>query len=244
MTEVSAIRISVIIPCLNERRNISRLLRELRSQARCSDVIVVDGGSSDGTAAAARAAGARVLTHPPGRGGQIAAGAALSRGEVLLFLHADCRFPAGGLAAIEAFLEDRPDCPGGNFRLLFDGDSGFSRWLTGFYAWLRTHGLYYGDSGIFVRRQVYRSLGGIRPIALMEDYDFSRRLERAGPTCCIAEPPLTTSSRRFQKRWPLAIFLGWLVIHLLYHLGLPPDQLARLYRSRRHAPGAGSQRRS
>ena len=230
----------MIIPCLNERHNISRLLGELRSQTRSSEVIVVDGGSSDGTAAAARAAGAKVLTHPPGRGGQIAAGATRSRGEVLLFLHADCHFPAGGLAAIEAVLEDRPGCPGGNFRLLFDGDSGFSRWLTGFYARLRAQGLYYGDSGIFVRRHVYRSLGGIRPIALMEDYDFSRRLERTGPTCCIEQPPLTTSSRRFQKRWPLTIFLGWLAIHLLYHLGFPPDRLARLYRSRNHAPGVGS----
>lgn len=102
----------------------------------------------------------------------------------------------------------------------------------------RAHGLYYGDSGIFVRRRVYRALGGMRPIALMEDYDFSRRLERAGPTCCIAEPPLTTSSRRFQRRRPLAIFFGWLAIHLLYHLGFPPERLARLYRSRRHAPNA------
>ena len=240
MTGASEASISVIVPCLNERHNISRLLGELRSQAVPSEVIVVDGGSSDGTAAAAQAAGARVLTHPPGRGGQIAAGAALSRGKFILFLHADCHFPAGGLAAIVAALEDRPDCPGGNFRLQFDGDSGFSRWLTGFYARLRARGLYYGDSGIFVRRRVYRALGGIRPIALMEDYDFSRRLERAGSTCCIEEPALTTSSRRFQQRRPLAIFFGWLVIHLFYHLGFPPDRLARLYRSRDHAPGVGS----
>lgn len=240
MTEAAEPGISVIVPCLNERRNISRLLDELRSEAPCCEVIVVDGGSRDGRAATARAAGARVLVSPAGRGRQIAAGAILARGETLLFLHADCHLPAGGLAAVEASLSARPDCPGGNFRLLFDGDSRFSCWLTGFYAWFRARGLYYGDSGIFVRRKVYWALGGIRPIALMEDYDFSRRLERAGPTCCIAEPPLVTSSRRFQNRHPLAIFLGWLLIHLLYHLGVSPDRLARLYRSRRHVPGFGA----
>lgn len=124
---------------------------------------------------------------------------------------------------------------GGNFRLLFDGDSGFSRWLTGFYAWIRARGLYYGDSAIFVRRRVYQDLGGLRPLALMEDYDFTRRLERRGKTRCIDDPPLVTSSRRFEGRRPTSIVLGWLKIHALYHLGISPDRLARLYDSERRA---------
>ncbi len=98
-------------------------------------------------------------------------------------------------------------------------------------------GLYYGDSGIFVRARIYRALGGIRPLAVMEDYDFSRRLERAGPTCCIAEPPLVTSSRRFHGRRPAAIVWGWLKIHALYHLGVAPARLARLYDSERRGLG-------
>ncbi|MCH7710682.1 MAG: hypothetical protein IH903_03510, partial [Proteobacteria bacterium] len=139
---------------------------------------------------------------------------------------------AGGLAAIEEALSD-PRIVGGNFRLHFDGPSGFARWLTGFYAFIRRLGLYYGDSGVFVRRRVYDALGGVRPIALMEDFDFNRRLERAGPTRCIASPPLMTSSRRFEGRHPLAIIWGWLRIHALFTLKASPTRLARLYDSER-----------
>ncbi len=121
---------------------------------------------------------------------------------------------------------------------MFDGDTGFSRWLTGFYAWFRRHGLYYGDSGVFVRRDVYRALGGIGPIALMEDFEFTRRLERIGPTCCLEDPPLVTSSRRFEGRHPLAIVWGWSVIHALYYLKVSPVRLAQLYDRRGAARSA------
>lgn len=80
-----------------------------------------------------------------------------------------------------------------------------------------------------MRRSVYESLGGIRPVSLMEDYDFARRLERAGPTVCIHDPALITSARRFHGRHPAVIFAGWLWIHLLYHLGILPERLARRY---------------
>ncbi len=85
---------------------------------------------------------------------------------------------------------------------------------------------------MFVRRDVYRALGGIRQIALMEDFDFTRRLERIGPTCCLEDPPLVTSSRRFEGRHPLAIVWGWLVIHALYYLKVSPDRLAQFYERR------------
>lgn len=232
--------ISVIIPTRNEDANLRRLLTQIAVEPDTHEVLVVDCGSADGTVAAARSAGARLVSAAEGRGIQLAAGAAAARGDVLLFLHADSRFPAGGLAAIRKTLDDRPGLVGGNFRLNFDGGDRFSRGLTLFYRWMRRRGRYYGDSGIFVRRGVYDRLGGIRPIALMEDYDFSRRLERAGPTCCIDEPPLTTSSRRFAGRRPVAIVAGWLVIHALYHLGVSPGRLARLYdRWRRSAPTRG-----
>jgi hypothetical protein len=97
-------------------------------------------------------------------------------------------------------LSGDPRLVGGNFRLVFDGASRFSKWLTCFYAQIRWLGFYYGDSGIFVRRRVYDNVGGFRPIALMEDWDFVRRLERSGKTCCIADPALITSSRRFAGR--------------------------------------------
>lgn len=225
--------ISIVIPTLNEAARLPGLLGRLADEAVRHEVIVVDSGSSDATALVAQAAGARVLPAALGRGQQLAAGAAAAMGETLLFLHADSRFPAGGLAQIERVLARDPDCLGGNFRLLFDGDTSFSRWLTGFYAWIRARGLYYGDSGVFVRRKVYDALGGIRPIEVMEDYDFNRRLERLGRTCCIADPPLVTSSRRFEGRRPVAIVLGWLEIHALFHLGVPARLLARRYEAQR-----------
>jgi len=168
-----------------------------------------------------------------GRGQQLVAGAALARGDVLLFLHADSRLPRHGLSRIADALAGRPEAKGGNFRLCFDGHDGFSHWLNGFYAWIRTRGFYYGDSGIFVRRSTYDALGGYRPSALSEDYDFVRRLERAGPTRCIESPPLVTSSRRFHGRHPIAIVWAWLMIHALFHSGLPARRLAAIYRSER-----------
>ena len=175
--------ISVIIPTLNEARNLERLLAGLTAQDVAAEIVVVDGGSQDGTQAVANMFGVTLLSAQRGRGQQLLAGAEAASGDVLLFLHADSRFPAGGLEAIETALRESPALVGGNFRVVFDGNSDFSRWLTGFYAWFRGHGLYYGDSAVFARRDVYREIGGIRRMALMEDYDFTRRLERAGPTC-------------------------------------------------------------
>lgn len=226
--------ISVVIPTLDEAARVPALLRALRTEPVALETVVVDGGSADGTAETARKAGATlVLSAPRGRGQQMAAGAAAARGEVLLFLHADTLFPAGGLVALDRLLRERPEIVGGNFPLLFDGDDAFSRWLTVFYAGIRRLGFYYGDSGIFVRRDVFERIGGVRPIALMEDYDLVRRLRCAGPTVCLTGPPLATCSRRFEGRRPAAIVFGWVRIHLLYWLGADPERLAALYDSER-----------
>ena len=230
--------ISVIIPTLNEAEHLPRLISGLHRQTPGCEIIVADGGSRDGTVNAARALGATVVRSAPGRGQQLARGAERRAGDVLLLLHADSVYPAGGLARIEERLAAGPHLVGGNFRLVFDGHDTFSRRLTRFYAWMRRRGLYYGDSAVFVRRRVYQALGGMRPVALMEDYDFTRRLEKTGPTCCIEDPPLVTSSRRFAGRQPLAIIWGWLKIHALYHLGVSPDRLARLYDSERRRAAA------
>ena len=153
----------------------------------------------------------------------------MARGEVLLFLHADSVFPEGGLRAIVDALSRDARIVGGNFRLIFDGGSRFALGLTRFYALIRWVKLYYGDSGIFVRRAVYERIGGIKPMPLMEDYEFVRRMERAGRTCRIQEPALITSSRKFAQRRATAIVTGWVVIHVLYWLGISPTRLARLY---------------
>ncbi len=221
--------ISVVIPTLDEADNLGRLLRVLDNEEGVAEIVVADGGSSDRTVAVARARGAKVVHAAPGRGQQLCAGARAAAGDVLLFLHADSRFPAGGLRRIRDVLAASPNAVGGNFRVVWDGDSSFSRRLSRFYNRLRRWGLYYGDSGIFVRRSAYDAIGGFRPIAVMEDYDFVRRLERYGETVRIDDPPLVTSSRKFAGRPSAAIVWGWLKIHALYHLGVSPERLARMY---------------
>lgn len=226
--------ITVIVPTYQEAASLPHLLADLAAQeiaidGRRAQIIVVDGGSHDLTSAIAEKAGAECLTATRNRGAQIAAGAAIAKGDVLFFLHADCRLGPRSLAAIDSALAQEPAAPGGNFRLLFNGDDSFSLWLNGFYAFIRRRGFYYGDSGVFVRRQIYDSLGGVRPLAVMEDHDFNRRLERAGRTLMIADPPLRTSSRKFTGRRPVAIVTGWLVLHALFYLRVPNHYLARLY---------------
>jgi rSAM/selenodomain-associated transferase 2 len=239
--------ISVVVPTLDEAAALPALLRALAAQGEAHEIIVADGGSADATVALARAAGARVVTASRGRGAQLAAGAAAGRGEVLWFVHADTMVPYAAMRAMLRAL-DPPGVVGGNFRLLFDGGTRFDRVLALFYALIRRLGLFYGDSGIFVRCAAYDAIGGVRPLALMEDYDFVRRMRRAGRTACIRFPPLTTSSRRFAGRHPVSIVAGWLAIHALFKLGAPPRLLARLYRSTVQAPGrrrsAPSHRRS
>lgn len=222
-------RVSVVMPTLDEAERIGALVASLNGESELAEVIVADGGSSDGTAALAAAKGARVITGACGRGAQLRAGAAAAHGEILLFLHADSVFPPGGIAAITAALDRAPEAPGGNFRVIFDGDRRFHHWLTRTYAWVRRFALYYGDSGIFVRRSVYDAIGGMKPMALMEDWDFVRRLERAGPTLFIDDPPLVTSSRKFAGQRPAAVIWGLTMMHFLYWFGVPPERLAQIY---------------
>ena len=158
--------ISIIIPTLDEERWLPPLLDAIHQQSAAHEVVVVDGGSQDRTLEVARDRGVRTLVSHPGRGAGISIGAEASRGEVLFFLHADSTLPPGALDRINEVLSTDANIIGGNFRLVFDGDTDFSRWLTGFCAWIRLLGLYYGDSGIFVRRSVYEALGGFRPIQL------------------------------------------------------------------------------
>ncbi len=223
--------ISIIIPVVNEEAALAPLLQQLEREPTPHEVIVVDGGSTDRSVELARSSGAIVILSACGRGNQLCRGVGHASGEVLFFLHADSVFPTGGLQRIREILVEYPKAVGGNFRLIFDGDTGFSRWLTGFYAFVRLFGLYYGDSGIFVRRSVYDAIGGMRPIPVMEDLEFVRRLERSGKTCRIMDKPLVTSSRRFDGRWPPEIVYGWLKLHALFWLGVSPETLARIYRT-------------
>ena len=182
-------------------------------------IVLANGGSTHGTVSIARGHDAQVVSSPPGRGHQIAAGAADATSDILWFVHTDSKIAPGSLAEIQRTIREGGKT-GGNFRVVFDETDGFADWLTGFYAWFRRRGLYYDDSGVFIRRDVYDAIGGMQPMALMEDYDFTRRMERFGGTCCINAPPIVTSSRKFHGRKPIGIVLGWTKIHALCSLGV------------------------
>jgi rSAM/selenodomain-associated transferase 2 len=223
--------ISIITPTLNEETTLPARAGELSEQDKPWEWIVADGGSSDATVTVAEESGATVVAAPRGRGPQQNAGAALAGGDVLLFLHADTRLPPGALTAIRSALTD-PTLIGGNFRLRFEGDDLTSRFFTGFYRlqrrWLRA---YYGDSAIWLRRELFEQLGGFPDYPIMEDFELVRRLEQAGKTTCLS-PIVETSARRYRGR-VVSSLARWAAIYGLYRMGVSAHTLARLYPSRR-----------
>lgn len=227
-------KLSIIIPALDEARVIGETLDAAARVKGAVELIVVDGGSADGTVEVARARGARVVTSARGRGAQMHAGARAARGEVLWFLHADTLAPADAAECIERALRD-PRAVGGNFRIRFDGGGAAAGFLTWLYPRLRLLGLAYGDSGIFVRRAAYERAGGFKPFPLFEDLDLLRALWRQG-RFVQAEACVVTSSRRFQGRSFALTFARWSLLQGLYWLGVSPHTLARLYA---HVRGVG-----
>lgn len=219
-------KISVVIPAWLEAAGISDSVRAAASIG--DEVIVADARSPDGTAELAARVGARVIQAERGRGAQLHAGATAASGDVLLFLHADARLGAGAREALVAALRD-PRVVGGNFRVVFVPARGAARLFTTLYGLRRRlTGIYYGDSAIFVRRDAYRQLGGFPPIPLMEDYEFVRRMRRAGRIAYLHGVTVEASARRFAAA-PLRTFLLWGAIHVLYNLGVSPARLARFY---------------
>lgn len=219
--------VSIVVPALNEETAIGPLLARLRRLSGEFEVIVVDGGSTDGTAEAVQRSGCTLLACERGRGRQQAAGARHARGEAFWFLHADSVPPADAVERIVEALRD-PAVAGGNFRLCFDGELRSARQLTAIYPWLRMLGLCYGDSGIFVRRSVYEAAGGFQPFALFEDVDLVRRIRRHGRFRTL-EAQLKTSSRRFENRNFALMFAHWTLLQTLYWAGVHPNRLARWY---------------
>jgi rSAM/selenodomain-associated transferase 2 len=220
--------ISIIIPTLNEKTTICAAALSLAGLSGEFEVIVVDGGSDDGTAEIAAACGLAVIEAPRGRGLQMNAGAVQAKAGVLLFLHADTRLPDNALAMIQTSLADERVC-GGNFRLAFDGGTFSAQLLTILYPLLRLGGMCYGDSGFFVRRKIFEELGGFRDYPIFEDCDLYRRLKKKGKFKRL--PAIaTTSSRRFEGRF-LRTFSLWSVLQLLYWLGVDPRRLGRLYKT-------------
>lgn len=220
--------LSIVIPCLDESAVIVDALDTLRPLREAGhEVIVVDAGD-DGTGARAAALADRVIRSPRGRAVQMNRGAAVARGEVLLFLHADTRLPAGAAELVSEGMR-RTGLRWGRFDVRLSGRHSLLRVVErAMNLRSRLTGIATGDQAIFVDRSLFERVGGYPEIALMEDIALSKRLKREGHPLCLSARVLT-SSRRWEREGVLrtVVLMWWL--RLRYYLGADPVDLARLY---------------
>ncbi|OGS98550.1 MAG: glycosyl transferase [Gallionellales bacterium RIFCSPLOWO2_12_FULL_59_22] len=224
-------QLSIIIPVLNEAKVLPELLAHLAPlRASGAEVIVVDGGSEDGSQLAAVRAGAQVLCTGRGRARQMNAGAAAAQGDVLLFLHADTALPPSAGQAIAAAIRRADEFVWGHFDVRIDGRMFMLRVVAMLMNWRsRLSGIVTGDQAMFVTRRAFESVGGFPDQPLMEDIELSKRLRALSSPVCLAERAVT-SGRRWETRgvWK-TIWLMWR-LRWLYWRGMPASELAKLYR--------------
>jgi rSAM/selenodomain-associated transferase 2 len=240
------VRLSIVVPVLDEGANLEALLPELRRLCPGAEVVVADGGSRDGGPEVVRRfPGVRLARGPRGRARQMNAGATAATGDVLLFLHADTRLPAGAAAAIERALAD-PAVAYGRFDVRFDRPGRAYRTI----AALMNHrsrltGICTGDQALFVRRATFEALGGYPDIPLMEDVELTRRLKRRGRVAALRSV-VTTSARKWEREGVArTVVLMW-ALRLAYACGVAPARLHRWYyrapAAAEPAAGPGAQR--
>ena len=224
---MSGMELSIVVPVINEARHIEAALTALSPfRARGAELIVVDGGSNDGTPDLAASLVDRIMVAPRGRATQMNAGAAVARGKTLVFLHADTRLPANA----DTLMRDHLARSGlwGRFDVRFDQGGWMPLIASMMNLRSRLTGIATGDQAIFVSRSAFEAVGGFPSLALMEDIAFSARLKRLSRPVCIGVPVIT-SARRWRDRGTLrTVILMWR-LRFAYFLGADPAHLARRY---------------
>lgn len=228
MSDSTSETISIIIPVLNEANHLPTVLEYIQSHAAI-EIIVVDGGSRDETVELARSLNLRVIQSDRGRACQMNTGAAMAGGEILLFLHADTRLPAGFDRFIHQTLS-QPRVIAGAFELKIDATMVGLRLVEWGVKWRsRLLQLPYGDQGIFLRASTFQQTGGFPELPIMEDFAFVQELRQLG-RIAIVPATVLTSGRRWQKMGVLRTTLMNQWIILAYFLGISPARIARWYR--------------
>ena len=222
-------KISIIIPTLNESLLLQRLLCDLNKIIDSQvEIIVVDGGSNDNTLEIASKYAHQVFVTEQGRATQMNYGAAFAKGEVLFFLHADSMLTTNAFQKLKEIVKESLYV-GGAFRLQIDSN----KLLLSIISQVvnlrsRFFHLVYGDQGIFVRKKIFLEVGKFLITPLMEDVEFYGRLRASGKTVILNEKILT-SARRWEKEGILyATFRNWLLL-IMYYMGIPAKQLEKLY---------------
>lgn len=227
-------RLGVVVPTLDEAELLPRLLVRLTGSTlepsdRPDELVVVDGGSRDGTRELAAGAGVRVLCDRPGRGTQLARGAAALSAEWLLFLHADCVPQAGALTRLRAAMATGElEVAAMSQRIEAEGWF-YRRVERAADRRVRRRGMLYGDSGLLVRRALYERVGGFGPLPLFEDVDLSRRLRRHARPVLVDAARLDVSARRWQREGALRTTLRNWMIRFAFEAGISVHRLARFY---------------
>ncbi len=220
--------LSIVMPVLNEAAGIDAALAALAPyRQRGVEVIVADGGSSDGTPGRASPHADRVIAAPRGRAAQMNAGAAAARGDVLLFLHADTQLPDNAdRLALDGLA--RSGRAWGRFDVRIDGGGVLTLIAAMMNARSRLTGIATGDQAMFMTRDAFARVGGFPPIALMEDVALSASLKRTGRPLTL-RARVTTSGRRWQKNGTLRTVLLMWRLRLAFYFGADPAKLARAY---------------
>jgi rSAM/selenodomain-associated transferase 2 len=229
-----AVRVSIIIPVLNEAAGITEFLQSLAAvRATSVELIVVDGGSTDPTVALTVPHVDRVVQSAKGRATQMNAGAAVACGSVLLFLHADTRLPPGALEAIDHAIAQ--GATWGRFDVTLEGHSQWLKLVASMMNWRsRLTGIATGDQAMFVTQAAFSAVGGFPQITLMEDIALSKLLKKLAPPACL-RLRVVTSGRRWERQGVLRTILLMWRLRLAYFLGTDPNELAQHYAHVPHA---------
>jgi len=221
-------RCSIIVPMLNEIDTLPELLSHLQKwQRQGCEILLVDGGSDDGSAQVAAAVGFQVIASRRGRARQMNTGAAQARGNLLLFLHADTRLPGDAIELIHTALKQHH---WGRFDVRISGPALTLRLIAFAMNWRsRITGIATGDQAIFVTKKLFEQVGGFPAQPLMEDIELSRQLRRIGRPCCLRSKAITSGRRWLTYGVWRTTWLMWR-LRWAYWCGVPAEQLARIYR--------------
>jgi len=262
---VSLLLISIIIITLNEAENLETTINAVRSAAKFGsgktipiEIIVSDGGSTDGTIELAINKADKVINAPKGRYKQLNTGAMESSGDILLFLHADSNLPKGGLIQVYHKLKD-PCTIGGGFIKVWKWNSDVKRSkLVNFLMYFKERfdnlvvkltKMFPGDNAVFIRKSIYEQLGGFSPMWICEDFDFSLRLKKfsKNSVCSISkklkkykleyiQPPIKTSARRIEKYGVIKTFGTWFFIYYFWKFGMSQINLRKRFKKYKIEP--------
>ncbi len=225
------LRVSIIIPVLNESERINSIIDSLRDQTLeyGFEVIVVDGDLKGSTNNVIADKNVKTLTARKGRGSQMNAGAEVAKGDILLFLHADTILPERALKKISDALEDEKYVAGA-FDLAIDSDKLFLKYIS-YRANFRSrqNRIPYGDQAIFIRKEYFNRIGGYKKIPLMEDVDLMRRIKKDRRKICILKEKVITSARRWESDGLLYTSFRNQVLLTLFYLGVSTSKLAKFY---------------